>query len=101
VRLPVAVCGAVLLMTGLAYHTLTRVLVARHGKDSVLVQALGRDSKAMISLFTYAAAILIAFWNGWAACVLCALIAIAWFVPDARIERCVRRSASCTMRAEP
>src|SRR5689334_18552917 len=39
--IPVASYGAVLLMAGLAYYILARVLVARHGKDSVLAQAIG------------------------------------------------------------
>jgi uncharacterized membrane protein len=91
---PVALYGSVLLLAGLAYYILARVLVTRHGKDSVLARAIGRDWKAVISLLIYAAAIALAFWNGWAACALYAVIAVIWFVPDSRIERYVERRQS-------
>src|SRR5262249_58592876 len=54
---PVAVYGAVLLLAGLSYTVLTRVLLALHGRSSVLAAALGRDLKGKASLALYAVAI--------------------------------------------
>ena len=54
---PVAAYGAVLLMAGVAYMVLTRVLVRVHGKDSPLALAVGGDSKGVLSVVVYALAI--------------------------------------------
>ncbi len=55
--LPVALYGAVLLLSAIAYYILTRVLLSLHGKDSVLAAAL------------YVS------------------VAIMWLVPDRRFEK--------------
>jgi uncharacterized membrane protein len=84
---PVALYGVVLLMAGVAYYLLARILVAQHGRDSALARALGKDVKGMVSMVVYAAAIGLSFWNPWVACALYVAIAVMWFVPDPRIER--------------
>lgn len=84
---PVALYGAVLLLAAIAYTILTRVLVALHGKDSVLGTALGRDFKGKISLGIYLAAIPLALVNSWLACALYVLVAVMWLIPDRRIEK--------------
>ncbi len=86
---PVALYGAVLLCTGLAYFMLTRALIAHHGQDSPLATALGRDIKGKISLVVYAVAIPVSLLNAWLACALYVLVAIMWLVPDRRIEDAV------------
>src|SRR5262249_5817809 len=50
---PVAVYGAVMVFAGLAFLILTRVLIARHGKDSALARAMGRDFKGKLSVLIY------------------------------------------------
>ncbi len=52
---PVALYGVVLLMAGVAYYVLARILVAQHGSDSALARALGKDYKGMASMVIYAA----------------------------------------------
>jgi uncharacterized membrane protein len=86
---PVALYGAVLLCTGLAYFMLTRALIAHHGQDSPLATALGRDMKGKVSLVFYAVAIPVSLVNSWLACALYVLVAIMWLVPDRRIEEAV------------
>jgi uncharacterized membrane protein len=83
---PVAAYGAVLLMAGIAYYILARVLIACHGKDSPLAVALGRDLKGKLSVLIYAVAIPLAFVEPYAACGLYVLVALMWLVPDRRIE---------------
>jgi uncharacterized membrane protein len=88
---PVALYGAVLLCTGIAYFILTRALIAHHGQESPLATALGRDIKGKISLVLYAVAIPTALVNAWLACALYVVVAIMWLVPDRRIEEAVTR----------
>jgi uncharacterized membrane protein len=88
---PVASYGFVLLMAGVAYYLLERVLVAHHGKDSTLARAMGLDYKGLASVVIYAAAIGLAFVNPWVSCGLYVLVAVMWFIPDPRIERSLPR----------
>ena len=48
---PVALYGVVLLLAGAAYFILTRILIARHGRDSVLATASGRIPKEKYRCF--------------------------------------------------
>lgn len=84
---PAALYGVILLGAAIAYFILAQVLVSRHGQDSVLAQAIGRDRKGKISVALYAAAIAIAFCCPWASCAVYALVAFMWLVPDDRIEK--------------
>jgi uncharacterized membrane protein len=83
----VAGYGFVLLGSGIAYFILTRVLLATHGRDSLLAKALGSDAKGKISVLLYAAAIPLAFWQTWIALGIYVLVAFVWLVPDRRFER--------------
>ena len=84
---PVILYGLVLWMAGLAYYILVRALIARHGTDSVLAVAVGRDVKGLLSLGFYSAAILLAFVSRWLAVGIYAFVAVMWFIPDPRIEK--------------
>lgn len=83
---PVALYGAVLLFAGTAYFILTKILIARHGKDSTLATSIGGDVKGKMSLVAYAAAIPLSLAQPWIACALYVLVAIMWLAPDRRIE---------------
>jgi uncharacterized membrane protein len=85
--LPVALYGAVLLLSGIAYYILAQVLIARHGTDSPLAIALGRDLKGKLSLVFYAVALPLTFFNSSIAFAIYILVAAMWLVPDRRIER--------------
>jgi len=87
--LPVAAYGFVLLMCGLAYNILTRVLLMTHGADSLLARALGSDRKGKMSLVIYLAAIALAYVHAWIALALYAAVALIWLVPDRRFERLI------------
>jgi uncharacterized membrane protein len=84
---PVACYGVVLLFAAIAYFILTRVLIALHGRDSVLAAAVGRDFKGKISVVIYLSAIPLAFVDAWFACALYVLVAVMWLIPDRRIEK--------------
>lgn len=83
---PVAFYGIILLGSAIAYTILTYALIAIHGSDSVLAQALGRDRKGKLSLVFYLLAIPLAFVDVWIACAFYVLVAFIWFIPDQRIE---------------
>ncbi len=85
--LPVALYGVVLLLAAVAYFILARVLIALHGRDSMLAEALGRDVKGKLSIVIYALGIPVAFVQSWIAFGLFVVVAIIWLVPDRRIER--------------
>ena len=84
---PVAIYGLVLLGAGGAYYLMTRVLLALHGGDTLLARALGSDFKGRISLWLYAGAVAVAWFEPWVACAAYVAVAIMWIVPDRRIER--------------
>ena len=83
---PVVVYGVVLIMAGIAYYILVRVLLAGHDADSPLARAIGSDFKGKVSVVIYAAGIGLAFLNAWIGIVLYALVALLWLIPDRRIE---------------
>ena len=85
--LPVALYGFVLLMAGVAYYLLERILIAHHSEDSALARAVGKDFKGLASVFLYVVAIALAFVNPWVSCAVYVLVAVMWFIPDPRIER--------------
>ena len=85
--LPVAVYGTVLILAAVAYSILTRALVARHGRDSAIAAAVGRDDKGKLSVVIYAVAIPVALVEPRLACALYVAVAVIWLVPDRRIEK--------------
>jgi uncharacterized membrane protein len=84
---PVALYGVILICAAIAYYILELVLVANHGRESVIAKALGKDFKGKISIVIYAAAIAFAFVKPLLACSLYVLVALIWLVPDRRIEK--------------
>ncbi len=88
--LPVALYGGVMLMCGVAYNVLARMLVRLHGPESALATALGTDLKGWLSLALYASAVPLSFVNRWMALGIYFFVAAIWLVPDRRIERTLR-----------
>jgi len=88
---PVALYGVVLLFAGIAYFILARVLIALHGKDSVLATALGSDFKGQVSIVLYLVAIGLSFVSSELACAVYVLVAVMWLIPDRRIEKTLTR----------
>ncbi|HEY3950304.1 TMEM175 family protein [Phenylobacterium sp.] len=87
---PVAAYGGVLIMAGLAYTILSRLLVHLHGPDSDIARAMGRDFKGYASLVAYALAIGLAFVRPQASLALYVAVAAMWFIPDRRVERTIQ-----------
>lgn len=84
---PMACYGVVLLLAAIAYTILVRVLIAHHGKNSLLAKAIGGDFKGYLSLGLYASAVPIAFYYPLGSYGIYFLVALIWIVPDRRIEK--------------
>ena len=85
--LPSAMYGGVLLMAAIAYWILARSLIAAEGTESLLKKAVGKDYKGTVSVLMYAVAIPVAFVSPWISQLVFVVVALAWLVPDRRIER--------------
>jgi len=85
--MPTALYGVILLMAAVAYWILQQAIIARHGRESLLAKAVGRDLKGKLSPVLYVIAIFAAFFVPWVAGALYVLVAALWLVPDRRIER--------------
>ena len=83
----VALYGIILVLAAVAYFILVRALIALHGRDSLLANAVGRDFKGKVSVVIYLVAIPLAFVNAWLAGGLYVVVAVLWLVPDRRIEK--------------
>jgi uncharacterized membrane protein len=90
---PAAAYGVVLLMAGISFTILVRVLVRSHGRESTLARAMGADRKGKASLVLYAAGIGLSFARPWVACAVYTLVALMWLIPDPRIERRMEHAA--------
>jgi uncharacterized membrane protein len=83
----VALYGLDCLLAGVAYYLLSLALVAHHGADSTLAQALGRDLKGKASVVIYALSVPLAFLLPAASVACYVAVALMWLLPDRRIER--------------
>ena len=84
--LPVAAYGFMLLMAAVAYYILVKTLLAAHGPNSRLRRSIGRDTKGIVSIVIYMAAIPLAFASPRLAAAGYVAVAMMWLVPDRRIE---------------
>lgn len=89
---PTAVYGVVVLMPSIAYYLLQQAIVHRHGRHSVLAEALGRDLKGKLSPLLYATASVLAFFVPWASIAIYVAVALMWLIPDRRIENAIGES---------
>jgi uncharacterized membrane protein len=87
---PVILYGGVLVMNGVAYVILSRLLIKEAGRGSALAVALGDDWKGNFSVAIYIVAIALAFVDPRIAMALYVIVAIIWIIPDRRIEKNVR-----------
>jgi uncharacterized membrane protein len=78
--------GAIGFLTGIAYFILTQTIRTAN-KDDHTVAALGRDTKALVSLGLYALGLALAFVEPLLAYCSYALVSIIWFIPDRRLAQ--------------
>lgn len=93
-EIPVAAYGLVLLMASVAWYILARITVKAEGKGSIIALAFHSDTKTILSMVAYTLAIGIAFYSPLISCILYALVAIGWLVPDRRIEKAIQTKST-------
>ncbi|PKL79171.1 MAG: hypothetical protein CVV25_08865 [Ignavibacteriae bacterium HGW-Ignavibacteriae-4] len=84
--LPVLAYGTILLMCAIAYTILQTQIIAFHGVDFKLKNAIGKDIKGKASIIMYLIGIITSFYIIWISVLCYVLVAIMWFIPDKRIE---------------
>jgi uncharacterized membrane protein len=84
--MPAALYGVVLLMAAIAYYILQQLIIASQGPGSLVKKAVGGDWKGKASPLAYIVAIPMAFVSPWISLALYIAVALAWLVPDRRIE---------------
>jgi len=90
--IPMMLYGIVLLLCALAYFILQYLILKKHGPDSVLSKAIGKDIKGKLSPVFYILGIIASNYNGLIAGAFYVLVAIMWLIPDKRIERILDHS---------
>lgn len=86
--LPTAMYGVVLLMIGIFFWLLERIIITNEGPSSVLAKALGNlDGKGLLAVVLYAIAIPLAFEFEAISQAIYIGVAILYLVPDRRIEQ--------------
>ena len=98
--LPVAMYGFDLFMAGVAFSILVRALIARHGPQSTLARAIGKDRKGWISVVLYGLAVPLAFVSRWIAIGIYVTVALIWLIPDSRIEHILAESSASPQQAD-
>ncbi|MCZ4245907.1 TMEM175 family protein [Pedobacter punctiformis] len=82
---PVIVYGIVLFLAAIGYTILVMVIKS-NGENSLIVEAIGNDSKGKLSLLFYIAGIGLSFISPWLGMFMYFIVACIWFIPDKRIE---------------
>lgn len=83
----VTVYGFVLLMASFGFLLLQREILLCNGPQSRVARALGRDAKGKLFSVLYIIALVVAAWLPWFSCLLYAIVAVIWLVPDRRFEK--------------
>jgi uncharacterized membrane protein len=87
---PTAIYGVSLLMPAVAFLILQAAIMRAQGRESELRQAVGSDRKGKISIVAAILAVILALIDVRLSLAVYVLIALAWLVPDRRIERRLR-----------
>jgi uncharacterized membrane protein len=84
---PVAFYGIVLLAAAIAYGILQAALLRAEGEQSELRRAIGTDLKGKLSPVVQCVGIGLSLVDRWLSVAAYVIIALAWLVPDRRVER--------------
>ncbi len=84
-RFAASAYGLVALVSAVVFFVLVRSILRANHHDAVLLRALGRNVKGVISPLVYAAGIGLAFINPYLAYACYALVSLMWIVPDRRL----------------
>ena len=84
---PTAVYAGVLLMCALSYALLQSQVIAHATKREKLEQEFRSSRKGLVSLISYALALIAALYQPIISDILIVFVIVLWFIPDQRIEK--------------
>ncbi|TBX70190.1 DUF1211 domain-containing protein [Flavobacterium silvisoli] len=84
---PMMMYGIVLLMNGVAYFVLQRLILTQQGANSILKKAIGTDFKGKSSPILYIIAVVFANYYPIVSGLIYIFVALMWLIPDKRIEK--------------
>ena len=90
---PTALYGVALLASSIAFYVMQIVIIRRQGPASPLRVAIGRDLKGKLSPFVYLSGIGLAFIAPAASYLLYLAVALAWLIPDRRVETAIKHAS--------
>ena len=85
--IPVAFYGFILLMSGIAYTILAKVIADFHGKESRIHTLISWSLKETISFVSYIIGIVLSFFNPHLGIACFVIVAIIWFIPSKKLEK--------------
>lgn len=88
---PVIIYGIVLMMSGIAYYILVRVLANQDINNEKLSTAVGKDKKGIMSVLIYGIGILLSFVHSYLGCCCYIFVALIWLIPDKRMEKEIKK----------
>lgn len=89
---PVVVYGIILFLAAMAYLLLVIAIKCTEGANSLIVEAIGKDSKGKISVLFYVLGVGLSFISAWLGVAMYTIVAGIWLIPDKRIERVIHQS---------
>jgi uncharacterized membrane protein len=90
-KMPVAVYGVNLLLCGIAFFILQKVIMSHYTHNTKLIEALKKqEKKGILSTWMYLFSIVCAFFYPFISAVLIVGVAVLWLIPDRDIERALK-----------
>lgn len=90
--IPVAFYGFILMMSGIAFYLLSKVIIKTHGEDFALKQIIKGDRKEVYSILIYLIGIIFSFISPWIGIISYIIPALMWLMPDKKIEKILDES---------
>jgi len=88
-QLPVAFYGFILLMSGIAFYILGKVIVKQHDEDFELKKITNSAFKPKVSIVIYILGIGLSFINPWISIFCYVVVTLIWTIPNREIENIV------------
>jgi uncharacterized membrane protein len=79
--------GIILFLCSITFWILQSTIIANEGVNSIIANAVGKDTKGKITLIAYFIAIWVSFVNQWISIFIYVFVAMIWLIRDNKIEK--------------
>lgn len=79
--------GIILFLCSITFWILQSTIIANEGVNSIIANAVGKDTKGKITLIAYFIAIWVSFINQWISIFIYVFVAMIWLIRDNKIEK--------------